>query len=550
MNWMKYADWQKLPSGGMWRRDPSSMRFIGLKEANTTLGLVGTDKTTLGSVGTDKTTLGSVGTEKMVSGSVVTAKTTQGSFETVGGSLVTTKMTLGSLGSIKTTSGSIGSTKTTLGSTGSANKTLGATVSANTNIGSARSTSGLLVVPQTTSRLDGALKTTVGSLERLQGTSGTLKTAGGLLGRVKPSSEVLETTAATSETVKGTTRMFGMTARTEETTHRSSGPTNFASGATTMKYGSTCTAHSPIINHIIMLCGLDNDSVMMDYINQEGWTTLNDVVTISINDPNTFHTVKDDGVTFKARPLSKDIRMLKGFIMFYNKMTNKQKRLLDEDDVMDTFTVTDFEGYCTSEDYHTDMAAAGSVSIPSFESLIADGVFHVESASRPSVVVPTTLPLDAEIEQEDADVELEMTLSDKYTMETLFVESWDHTIDDMEEYEVVFEEKDATSGFLSSVLKPNCSDVNKDALQLETDVYVESISQWGAKGKVMYHRFNINQWGATKWEALSGLENGEQLFVAYVQRMLIAVLDSTRVFDPGGQDNEMEKLNQNIPVQQ
>jgi hypothetical protein len=32
--------------------------------------------------------------------------------------------------------------------------------------------------------------------------------------------------------------------------------------------------------------------------------------------------------------------------------------------------------------------------------------------------------------------------------------------------------------------------------------------------------------------------------------MLIAVLDSARVFDPGGQDNEMEKVNQNIPIQQ
>jgi hypothetical protein len=233
--------------------------------------------------------------------------------------------------------------------------------------------------------------------------------------------------------------------------------------------------------------------------------------------------------------------MLKGFIMFYNKMTNKQKRLIDEDDVMDTFTMMEFECYCTSEDYHTDMAAAGSVSIPSFESLIADGVFHVESASRPSIVVPTTLPRDTEEEQEEADIELETTLTDKYTMETLFVESWDHTLDDMEEYEVVFEVKDATSGFLSSVLKPNCSEVNKEALQIETDVYVESISQWRAKDNAMYHGFNVSQWGATKSEALSGLENGEQMFVAYIQRMLIAVLDSARVFDPGGQDNQMER---------
>ena len=145
---------------------------------------------------------------------------------------------------------------------------------------------------------------------------------------------------------------------------------------------------------------------------------------------------------------------------------------------------------------------------------------------------------------------MEMTLSDKYTMETLFVESWDHTLDDMEEYEVVFEEKDVTSGFLSSALKTNCSNVNKEALQLETDVYVERIRQWGAKDNAMYQGFNVSQWGATNQEALSRLENGEQLFVAYNQRMLIAVLDSARVFDPGGQGNEMEMVNQNISVQQ
>jgi hypothetical protein len=100
------------------------------------------------------------------------------------------------------------------------------------------------------------------------------------------------------------------------------------------------------------------------------------------------------------------------------------------------------------------------------------------------------------------------------------------------------------------VLKSNCSNVIKEALQLETDVYVESISQCGAKDNAMYHGFNVSQWGATNQEALSRLENGEQLFVVYNQRMLIAVLDSIRVFDPGGQGNEMEKVNQNIPVLQ
>ena len=49
---------------------------------------------------------------------------------------------------------------------------------------------------------------------------------------------------------------------------------------------------------------------------------------------------------------------------------------------------------------------------------------------------------------------------------------------------------------------------------------------------------------------LNIIENGEQMFVVFNQRMLIAVLNSARVFDPGGQDKKMEKVNQNILVQQ
>ena len=66
----------------------------------------------------------------------------------------------------------------------------------------------------------------------------------------------------------------------------------------------------------------------------------------------------------------------------------------------------------------------------------------------------------------------------------------------------------------------------------------------------MYGGLNVIQSGASKQEALNGIENGEQMFVVYNQRMLIAVLNSARVFDPGGQDKKMEKVNQNILVQQ
>jgi hypothetical protein len=302
-----------------------------------------------------------------------------------------------------------------------------------------------------------------------------------------------------------------------------------------------------------MLCGFDNDSVMVDYICQEGWTTLNDVVSIGVNGANTFHTVKTDGITFKARPLSKDIRMLKGFLMYYNRMTHKQKRFLNDDDVMNTFTVTDFEHYCTSEDYHIDMAAAGSVSIPSLETLVAVGVFHVESALPPSVIV-TALPLDSEVKQQEPDIESEMILSDTSTTETVFDESWNRTLDDLEEYEVVFEQEDVTTISLSCALIADCSNAGEEALILQTDESVECISQWGAGDITIRKMYDnglfIKGWGDTKPEALSVMANGEQMIVVYSQRMLIAVMDSARVFDPGGQDNKMEKVNQNILVQQ
>ena len=110
--------------------------------------------------------------------------------------------------------------------------------------------------------------------------------------------------------------------------------------------------------------------------------------------------------------------------------------------------------------------------------------------------------------------------------------------DDTKEYEVVFEVNDVTSEYLPCELNEDHSNVDKEALKLKTDVYVQSIRLWGAKDNVMYHGFNVSRWKATKWEALSGAENGEKMFVVYNKRMLIAVLDSARVFYPGrGQDN-------------
>jgi hypothetical protein len=68
--------------------------------------------------------------------------------------------------------------------------------------------------------------------------------------------------------IKMMTGTFVITKGTVEVIQRASVLTNFASG---MMDESTWTVHSPIINHIVMLCGFESDSVFVENINQKGW---------------------------------------------------------------------------------------------------------------------------------------------------------------------------------------------------------------------------------------------------------------------------------------
>ena len=52
--------------------------------------------------------------------------------------------------------------------------------------------------------------------------------------------------------------------------------------------------------------------------------------------------------------------------------------------------------------------------------------------------------------------------------------------------------------------------------------------------------------GASKRGCSAGIDNGEQMFLVFNQRMLITVLNSARVFDPGGKD-KMKKVNREHP---
>ena len=61
--------------------------------------------------------------------------------------------------------------------------------------------------------------------------------------------------------------------------------------------------HTPIIAHIISVCGFPEDAAMVQYINQEGWERLEDVTTIDVNEVKDFYTVHADGFTFEASPV-------------------------------------------------------------------------------------------------------------------------------------------------------------------------------------------------------------------------------------------------------
>jgi predicted amino acid racemase len=73
-----------------------------------------------------------------------------------------------------------------------------------------------------------------------------------------------------------------------------------------------------IIDHTIDICGFSEDSTMAEFIKQQAWTELSDVVTISLEEVADFRTLKDDG-SYKAKPLAHHVRKLKGFLLFYNR---------------------------------------------------------------------------------------------------------------------------------------------------------------------------------------------------------------------------------------
>ena len=115
----------------------------------------------------------------------------------------------------------------------------------------------------------------------------------------------------------------------------------------------TSSVSRTILEHIIELCNFPDDSTMVEYIQQQGWTTLTDVTMVSLEEVNDFKTVKEDG-SYKAKPLTIHLRRFKGFLLYYNRKCRDLSTPLDEEDVFD-ITRTEFTAYCGSPDYQSDL---------------------------------------------------------------------------------------------------------------------------------------------------------------------------------------------------
>jgi hypothetical protein len=79
--------------------------------------------------------------------------------------------------------------------------------------------------------------------------------------------------------------------------------------------------HTAIIDHIINLCDFLADSVMVKFIDQQQWSTLEHVVSVGFYDVGEFFTVRDDGITFNNTLMLIPLQRFKAFLLYYRNKT-------------------------------------------------------------------------------------------------------------------------------------------------------------------------------------------------------------------------------------
>jgi len=112
-----------------------------------------------------------------------------------------------------------------------------------------------------------------------------------------------------------------------------------------------------VVDHIIQLCGFPPDSTMVRYIEQQGWTEIEHITTIGVQEVKDFFTTRDDG-SFEARPMMIHLRMFKAFLLYYMRKSRDFSTTLMETDIYE-ITKTEFKDYCGSSDYHADAGNSG-----------------------------------------------------------------------------------------------------------------------------------------------------------------------------------------------
>jgi hypothetical protein len=79
---------------------------------------------------------------------------------------------------------------------------------------------------------------------------------------------------------------------------------------------SIAKGRTDVIEHIIFLCSFAPDSTMVSYIDQEQWESIYDVVTYHFKQIDDMNVIRDNG-KFDAKPMLKDRRRLKCFLLYY-----------------------------------------------------------------------------------------------------------------------------------------------------------------------------------------------------------------------------------------
>jgi hypothetical protein len=135
--------------------------------------------------------------------------------------------------------------------------------------------------------------------------------------------------------------------------------------------------HLPLINKIISLCGIPEDSTMVMFMFKRKWKELSDVLSADFDDINAFHMVKKDFKTVY-------IRMFKSFLLYCKRKCRENGGSLSEGDFLNT-TSAPFKSYAGSDAYvielNTDLKAwleayaAKHVVV----TVNADGVGHINA---------------------------------------------------------------------------------------------------------------------------------------------------------------------------